>query len=160
METKVKEKTGKTIKEWLQMLPEEFEGKQLRKLALDNSEESGSLYEYEPDIIQAVYNAFLWTANNGGIDYWSGVIRKLKLNLITLSEPKQDIFETTKQQIERWTVVTESSESGEMHMVTKEETNTPYLDSIAVFHNLKSYSNEKREKLAKAISLFVNSLNQ
>jgi len=70
-----------------------------------------------------------------------------------------NVFETTKQQIERWTVVTESSESGEMHMVT-ENVEMPYIYSIAVFHNLKSYSKEKREKLAKAISLFVNSLNQ
>jgi len=76
----------------------------------------------------------------------------------------KDIFETTKKQIERWSVVThphDSDPTSQIHMVVNNpETPTPYLDSIQVFHTLGHWSAEKRELVARGISAFVNELNK
>lgn len=74
-----------------------------------------------------------------------------------------DVFETTKAQVARWTVVSEDTKefSGKRHMIVKDkDTNTPFLDSLAHFYILDSDSPEKKETMAKGIYGFLNAINK
>jgi len=76
----------------------------------------------------------------------------------------KDIFETTKKQIESWSVVTQpmvNKNDGEIHMVVNNpDTPTPYLSSLQTFFTFSHWSAEKRELMARGIAAFVNELNK
>lgn len=80
----------KTIKEWLEMLPEEFEGKPLRKMALENH----TLYPMPiptktfENIAYAIGAAFDWGMSVQGYYYWRVIYFLLCNGEIKLSEPQ------------------------------------------------------------------------
>jgi hypothetical protein len=76
----------------------------------------------------------------------------------------KDIFASTKQQIERWHVVTEpltNDPTSQRHMIVSDpHTPTPYMDSFQNFYTFGSSTPEKREMMARGIAAFVNELNK
>jgi len=78
-------KTQRTVLEWLNMLPEEFEGKPLRKMALDNCNRNKDKMADKSWF--AIADSCVWSNTPEKHLYWESIYDKLVSGEIKLIEP-------------------------------------------------------------------------
>lgn len=79
----------KTIKEWLESLPEPYKTQALLNLEQtekDEAEEDGVRISTAPSKIlvsrlsDAISQAFIWSATAEGMEYWGNLVKAVKVN--------------------------------------------------------------------------------